>query len=346
MKKLFSIVILLAMLIMPATAYAQSSPDGIWISQSEINVLPMTGPGWTELKQAADASPGSVSLSNQDSNNNTSVMAEALVFARTGNMIYRDKVISALSAITNGHLENGSRALALGRELAAYVISADIINLKTVNPGLDAAFRVKIKGLLTFKTTGGPANLIACDESRPNNWGGHCSASRVAVDLYLGDMGDLARAATVFHGWLGDRGSYAGFTYGALDWQANKTAPVGINPIGATIQGHDVSGSEPEEMRRAGSFVWPPKPTDYAWEGLQGRIASAKMLSRAGYPVWDWNDKALLRAVQFLYNIGWPAVGDDKWQIYIVDKVYGATFPKSPTGGHGKNVGWTAWTDQ
>lgn len=329
------------------TGTPSAAKSGIWISQAEIDALPASGAGWTELLAAADANPGSPSLSNQDSDNNVMVLAEALVCAKMpkpNSAPYCDKVVSALHAVTSQNLESGARALALGRELAAYVISADIIDLKDVNPALDALFRLKIKSLLSYQTSEA-GSLIDCDNNRPNNWGGHCGASRIAVDLYLGDKVDLDKAAKVLQGWMGDRSVYAGFTYGPLDWQADPSKPVGVNPVGALINGHPVGGGQPEELRRAGGVHWPPTFTDYGWEGLQGRVASAKMLSRAGYPAWDWSNQALLRATQFLYDINWPAVGDDKWQIWVIDKAYGAAFPKTG-GGHGKNAGWTQWTEQ
>jgi hypothetical protein len=328
-----------------ATPIVSAPAVGIWIGQAELAALPMSGAGWSELLSAANSSAGSPSLSNQDSNNNVLILAKALVFARTGTASYRTDVISALRAIATGNLESGARALALGRELAAYVIAADLVNLKTADPALDAQFRTKIKGLLTFSTGGGPGNLIECQEQRPNNWGRHCGASRIAVDMYLGDKTDLDRAAKVFHGWLGDRSAYTGFKYGDLSWQSNPSAPVGVNPVGATIQGHDVSGAQPDDMRRGGSFHWPPSATGYPWEALQGAVVQAHMLNRAGYPVWTWNDKAMLRAVQFLYNIGWPAEGDDRWQIHIINKAYSSHFPTTG-GGAGKNMGWTQWTLQ
>jgi hypothetical protein len=46
-----------------------------------------------------------------------------------------------------------------GRELAAYVIAADIVSLRTLDPDLDSPFRVKIKQLLTTPTIDGPRNL-------------------------------------------------------------------------------------------------------------------------------------------------------------------------------------------
>lgn len=325
------------------TATPGAATSGIWISKAEVMALPMSGPGWNEVLGAANGSAGSPSLSNQDSKNNVLIMAKALVYARTGTASYHTDVISALRAIATGNLESGARALALGRELAAYVIAADLIDLRTADPALDSQFRTKIKSLLTFKTGGGPGSLIECQEQRPNNWGRHCGASRIAVDLYLGDKADLDRAAKVFHGWLGDRGAYVGFKYGDLSWQANPSAPVGVNPVGATIQGHDVSGAQPDDMRRGGSFKWPPSATGYPWEALQGAVATAHMLNRAGYPAWQWNDKAMLRAVQFLYSIGWAADGDDRWQIWIVNRAYGVNFPTTG-GGAGKNAGWTQWT--
>jgi len=327
------------------TATPGAATSGIWISKAEVMALPMSGPGWSEVLGAANSSAGSPSLSNQDSDNNVLIMAKALVYARTGTASYRTDVISALRAIATGNLESGARALALGRELAAYVIAADLIDLRTADPALDTQFRAKIKALLTFKTGGGPGSLIECQEQRPNNWGRHCGASRIAVDLYLGDKADLDRAAKVFHGWLGDRGAYVGFKYGDLSWQANPSAPMGVNPVGATIQGHDVSGAQPDDMRRGGSFKWPPSATGYPWEALQGAVASAHMLDRAGYPAWQWNDKAMLRAVQFLYSIGWAAESDDRWQVWIINKAYGANFPTTG-GGAGKNAGWAAWTHQ
>jgi hypothetical protein len=97
-------------------------------------------------------------------------------------------------------------------------------------------------------------------------------------------------------------------------------------------------------MRRAGRFRWPPRDTGYPWEGLQGAIVLAELLSRAGYPAWDWEEQALLRAVEFLYEIGWPAEGDDEWQIWLINHAYGTNFPAETATNPGKNMGWTDWT--
>lgn len=94
--------------------------------------------------------------------------------------------------------------------------------------------------LLTTPTNDGPGNLIECHERRPNNWGTHCGASRMAVAAYLGDRDELMRAAQVFKGYLGDRAAFAGFKYGDLAWQCNPRPPVGINPKGCVVDGHSL----------------------------------------------------------------------------------------------------------
>jgi hypothetical protein len=317
--------------------------DGIWISQSEIAELPMSGAGWAEVLAAADANPGTPSLSNQDSNNSTSIMACALAYARTGEQKYLAKVVAALRTVATGNLEKGARALALGREIPGYVLAADIARISELDPALHAQLRTKFKSLLTAPCSSGPATLRESHEERPNNWGGHAACARIAIALYIEDVDELMRAAQVFKGWLGDRTTYAGFKYGELDWQADPTHPVGINPKGSTIQGHSVDGAQPEELRRAGGFQWPPAKTDYYWEGLQGPMAAAFMLDRAGLAAFEWCDRALLRSVEFAYSINWPAEGDDKWQIPLINYVYGTSFPVTG-GGRGKNVGWTLWT--
>ena len=308
----------------------------IWLSKAEIMALPTSGTAWDTVKRYADQATGAADLSNQDSMANVNCLAAALVYARTGDQTALGKVKKSLQAITGG-LPVG-RALALGRELCAYVVAADLIDYN------DTAFNDKIRALLTAPTSGGPANLIACQKQRPNNWGMHATASIVAVYAYLGDKAGLDSAANIFKGWLGDRSAYAGFTYGELDWQADPSKPVGINPVGATKQGHNIDGALPDDMRRGGAFAWPPKATVYPWEALQGATVAAQLLTRAGYPAWEWCDKALLRAVQFLYNINWPATGDDGWQPWLINAAYGTNFPTSQTGVTGKNMGFTSWT--
>ncbi len=321
---------------------------GIWISSEELAKLPTSGPAWKNLKEAADENAGTPDLSNQNDKTNVLILAKALVFARTGEAKYRDQVMEALQVLTYGNTESGGRALALGRELGAYVIAADLINLAEYNPSLDVQFRQKLRELLNKKIEGwGSDNrsLVDTHELRPNNWGTHAGASRAAIAVYLGDKAELERTAKVFHGYLGDLSAYNGFQFDDdLSWACDPNHPSGVNPMGCMKGGHSIDGALPEEMRRGGSFQWPPQQTGYPWEGLQGAVVQAEILYRAGYPTWQWENNALLRAVQFLYGLGWEPESDDRWQLWLINSAYGTSFPVSSPVNPGKNMGWTDWT--
>lgn len=341
-------LVIALLLIGPLQALA-NPPDmdnlakGIWVDRQAIKGLPTSGPAWDKLKADADRTLGTPNLANQDDMTNVWVLAKALVYVRTGDPSYRDAVIAACMAAIG--TEAGGETLALGRELAAYVIAADLVGLP---PEEDARFRAWLGTVRNLIMKDG-RTLIQCNEQRPNNWGNMAGASRLAVAAYLGDAADFARAAAIFKGWLGDRSSYASFKYGALDWQADPTQPVGINPHGAQRDGHSIDGVLPDDQRRnalaGGAFYWPPPKEGYVWESLQGAIAQAIMLRRAGYPVLDWENNALLRAYRWLHEqADFPAEGDDTWQPYLVNALYQTAFPTVTPSLPGKNVGYTDWT--
>ena len=321
------------------------SPGYIWISPQELAARPTSGTAWTNLLSAANQSCGIPNIDNQDDPVNVCIMAKALVFARTGNVAMRIDVASAVNSVIVLNKPYSGRALALGRELISYVIAANLINLSTYDPSLDAEFRQTIRTLLTTFTSDGPDDLIECHELRPNNWGTHCGASRAAVAAYLGDTAQLNRIAQVFKGWLGDRAAYAGFSYGELSWQCDPAKPVGINPMGCSKDGHSLDGVLPDDQRRGGSYSWPPTGENYVYEALQGALAQAVILHRAGYDVFNWSNRALLRAFQWQHSqAGYPAEGDDTWQPHLINFFYGTSFPAPIPARPGKNVGWTDWT--
>ncbi len=336
---LLLLISFLAVALFPVMTQAQNpNSKGIWISQQELSALPTSGKAWWNVKSAADGSTGKPNVSNQDDPVNVRVMAKALVYARTGDESYRQDVINAcMSAIGT---EKGGRTLALGRELIAYVIAADLVGLPTSD---DSKFRAWLRETLTESLSG--KTLISTHEDRPNNWGTHAGGSRVAVAVYLGDQQELERCAQVFKGWLGDRSAYSGFSYGSLDWQNDKSNPVGINPKGASKNGHSIDGVLPDDQRRAGGFKWPPPKENYVYEGLQGALAQAVILYRQGYDTWNWSDKALLRAFEWLHNeADFQASSDDNWEPHLINKYYGSNFPAGTPSNPGKNVGWTDWT--
>jgi hypothetical protein len=334
-----------AALILPI-AGAQAASPSVLISAAQIQSLPVSGTAWTNLKKYADAAAGTPNISDQDSSNDVRTLAKSLVFARTGDASYRSEVINALHAAVG--TEVGGRSLALARNLPGYVIAADLVNLDTADPVFNTAvFRPWLRALLSETMTDG-RNLRQIHEQRPNNWGTHAGAARAAIAAYLGDGAELARTATVFRGWLGDRSAYAGFKYGTTSWQADPSQLVAINATASTkaYDGTAISldGALPDEMRRGGSFQWAPIYTGYPWEALQGATLQAEILNHAGYGTWTWSNRALYRAARFLYQtVNWPAVGDDTWQPWLIDARTGAGFPRPASTQPGKNFGFTDW---
>jgi len=331
---------------LPVVTQQVAPTKGIWISKDELSRLPTSGSAWDWLKAAADQDTGLPTLSDQESNANVLILAKALVYARTGERHYQNEVVAALRIITFNNTEDGGRTLALGRKLAGYVIAADLINLADYDATFDEQFRQKLRELLTKPLDNGQT-LQSTHEKRPNNWGTHAGASRAAVAVYLGDAVELERTATVFHGWLGDRSAYSGFKFvDDISWMADPANPVSLNPVGSVKDGHSIDGALTEEMVRGGPFQWPPIKTTYAWQGLQGALVQAEILHRAGYPTWEWEDRALLRAAQFLYDIGWgpDLKSSDVWMIGLINHAYHTSFPTNPQARSGVNMGWTGWT--
>lgn len=324
-------------------AAAGGGNTGIWIGAEELALLPTSGPAWENVKAAADTDLRGGVLTDRD-DHNVRTMAAALVAARLDDHGYRARVHDALRDVVAAGVSDD--ALAAARRLGTYAISADLIGLGTFDPAFDADFRAWLLTMRGHVFDEGWQSVIGIHERRPNNWGTQAGASRIAVDRYIGDAADLERAAQVFRGYLGDRASYAGFSYGNdLSWQCDPTLPVGINPEGCSKEGHSIDGVLPDDQRRGCAFQWPPCRVGYAWGGLQGAVAQAWLLHRAGYPAFEWEERAVLRAYTWLHEqADYPAEGDDTWQPHLANYVHGTSFPAPVPTRPGKNVGWTDWT--
>lgn len=322
---------------------------GIWRSPSELAVLPTSGTGWTYLKTVADAGPGApVDVSCQDSKHGTATMATALVAARLGTASHRDAVRDAIRAIigtdhgsTCGH-GTDNLSLAVGRNLASYVIAADLIGLRSYDPALDARFRAWI-GPLRFADLGG-RTLAGGDATDPGNWGAYQGASRAAVALYLEDSADVARSAAALRAWLT---TGEGFRYNSswdLSWACDPAHPTPVNPP-CSRDGHDLGGIVVADMRRGGGYQWPPVLTNYPREALTGRTIQAELLARAGHAAFSWGDRALYRVAKRLLVLD---TLDDGWYeprinaYWIADRHYGGFPAAGPS--NGRTVLGTDWT--
>lgn len=320
---------------------------GLLISPAELAQLPTSGTAWTAMKQVADGSLGTANIKDQDNMHGTRVLAVALVWARTGVPSYREKArVHIMAAIGT---EVGGRTLALGRNLASYVLAADLIDLKTYSPNDDATFRSWLTQVRTkyIGNHGRWVTLTQTHEDSASNWGAFAGASRIAASLYLGDTADVQRAAQILRGWMGDRSYYAGFRKTAAydaSWACNDAAWVPVNP--ACVKSNiNIDGALVEDISRGGGLAWPPGDTGvmYTSEALRGVYLQAELLHRAGYDTYNWSNKALLRAADFLYRAGWTQpYYVDRWLPWLVNKRYGTSYATRPAA-YGRVLGYADW---
>ncbi len=295
--------------------------------------LPTSGAAWSSIVTWSNRTPD-VDLSDNNADGDVVTLAKALVYARTGAAAKRTEVIAALDRARAQGTAQLNRALELGRGLGAYVLAADLVGYRT------AEFESWVRLRKNAQQAG--MSQVDCHERRPNNWGTWCGSSRVIADLYLGDTVDLARAVTVWQGWLGDRSKYAGFSYGGTEWQCSPSAPVGINASPCTKAGVEIGGVLPDDQRRGDRE--PPDITceNYVWEGLQGVTLAGAVLERAGRDFFGWSTRAVVRAFDWLDANGCNPGPDDAWSPYIVDHFAGTDHASGATA-PGKGFGFADW---
>jgi len=177
-------------------------------------------------------------------------------------------------------------------------------------------------------------------------------AARIAAARYLDDQRDLEDAWLTFRRYSGDRtvGPPLDLKRGVeAGWAADPQRPVAVNPAGATRDGHPVGGAIINDLARGGDLRWPPRFTQYPWEGISGYVLQAELLARAGYPAWEVEDRAPLRTVAFLWE-AYGASGEERWwdhtnwAKHVVNAAYGTTYPVPEGDPNGRNIGWTDWT--
>ena len=326
---------------------AEAETQGVWTSAEELAGKPMAGPAWNRLKAHADRDPGQADLSNINHAHNTDTLAIALVYARTGEASYRERAIREIMEIRG--TEDGGKLLGPARNIAAYVMAADLVGLP---PDEDAIFRDWLRAIRHKDISG--KNLYATHQTRTWNWATASGATLAAIAVYLGEDEEVARIATIFRGWLGDRASHPFSDPSDLElarsWLCTDWI-VGINPTGCEKDGHNLDGVLPMDQQRCGDFSWPPCKTDYAYTGLAGANIQAEILFRAGYDTWQWEDRALLRAYAWLQETIFadgtnhpPEGGSKEWHPWLINARYGTHYPAQELPGADKSIAWLEWT--
>jgi hypothetical protein len=354
-----------------------TSGSGFWLTRTEIQALPVSGPAWTKVLSAADASWPAPMLYDNSNRHDIYIVAGALVYARTGTASYRTKVRDGISQMMAVGYDDGTQsATGAGRNLAGYAVAADLIELKTVDATLDSKFRAFLKTVLDHQYPSGasPRNLrgLAC------GWGNGATMARatnLAASLYLGDRADVDRLAKCERRFQGDvtvtdvNPVYPRDT-SFRSWQVSSSEGqwAGIQLLNAKKDGHLFDGIIPSDHRRDSSggdsnvytaTTFPgTKQTSYPWVNLQGATVAVELLARNGYPqARDWMEKALLRA-HLAYNVrlpqqypgkGWSYYPTSGYLIPLVNYMYPGTNLSDPFGPQGPDrqgfiLGWFHWT--
>lgn len=355
-----------------------TSPVWLWISPGQVSQCSRSGTAWTNLKADADRTYSPV-LWDQDDKGDTYILAGALVYMAYKHIatvdlvtaeVYRAKVQAGIEAampqLLSGPIVDDT-ALPLVRNVTPLVIAGSIIDWDS-QAALDA-FTAWCRSLLGTSSTppfsgafvaGDGRSISSTHEDRPNNWGTHAGAARLALAIFLREWTHVARCEAVFRGWLGEVNQYAGFQWGSdTSWHSGApSVKIGVNPSGAVSPdglARVFDGILPDDQRRVGPYPtqWGQK-SNYTYEALQGIVTQAVLLARQGRTPWSWSSEAIRRAFNWLSTTNsqlfTDAVNgtDDYWMAWILDRVYGTTYVSSqsipsPTS-PGKSMGYADWT--
>ena len=117
-----------------------------------------------------------------------------------------------------------------------------------------------------------------------------------------------------------------------------------IDPAGCVKNGVAIDGALPDEMRRGGTFQWPPIATDYAWEGLQGAMLQADLLSRGRLSGVEHGRTGPAPGRQLPVRQG-ALVGRGRRRVAALARrrPLRDDVSRGGPGQPGKNYGWTDW---
>jgi len=270
---------------------------GILLSSSELAALPKSGTAYDAVLAAANSTWPSADLMNQDSHHGLYVLAAALVGQNTK---ARNGIAAALSTFNAG-TTNG--VLSLGRQLPAYIIAADIISLKTLDPNLDSIFRTDLTNWRdqTVGTHGRWFKVSFTYSDSSNNWGVHAGAAVVTIDRYLGRS--LSADYDIFKEFVGTKAIVSPHfpkpTSIVSSWLAN---PSGTWVPVQQATGDPRDGAITEDAWRSGAY--PTISNTYVMDSAQAIALQAEVLTRAGFPAWS----QLSRYTGFLTRSNWASI--------------------------------------
>jgi len=247
--------------------------------------------------------------------------------------------------------------LAAGRQIGAYVISADLINLKSYDATADNKFRAWLGPIRTTNigTHGRWKNITYTCENATGNWNTFACASRIAASIYLDDNADVQRSSLIIRALLGERSVYPSDAPGnngyfehtggyQSSWACNDPTWMGDNP-NCVKSGINISGVLVEDASRGGGCcVLQGDGVMYSWEALQGLFVSVELLYRTGNygNPYGWSNNALKRSLDFMQRSGWAVTSPATYVPWMANARYGTSYPTT-TNGNGRIMSWGDW---
>jgi hypothetical protein len=357
---------------------AATAPDGIWIGAAELASRPISGADWDKLLQDAARNPGTADIGDQDSHHDVYTLAAALVCVRIGQHCAkaRQGVLDAMYTEEDPSDADGdpipmARWMSVGRNLSAYVIAADLLDLRHGGSTGTDGERVQqwLEGFMT-KQLMDNNDRTATRGFEPFHASANGAAQEgfayAAVAAYLRDQQALDFVWEAYRTFVCDPGAVDVMNINLAPavrdgWTHDDGAPCAVNPAGTTkivplgVLGagsvRRIDGALVGDMRRGGVYQWEPGYTSYPWVGLEGLVPAAVILERAGYPAFAAGDRAVLRTHEYLWYVR-TNTGDARWFdgvrsrdiVHLVNAIYNQSFPINQTIGGGRTVGYTGWT--
>jgi hypothetical protein len=333
----------------------------MFIKPAELMAKPTSGAGWNFIKSKADGTWGTVRLSDQNLLTQGYVLAGALVYARTGNVTYKNKVITAIKQVPGTEVGTTTQLLALARTLYGYVVSADMVGMdyNTVcNNG-----ETWLHFLKRIRTTVIPGNarwttLEYTSANTSSNWGAHALASHLAVSYALNDTTAIQRDINIFKRFLGDLSSpaapfqpTASYIYHSdgQTWDMSPTLLRGINPASTTDKRSGALIEDALRLTSGGSdsvacCTVQAAAVGYQEETLDGILSTAQLLRAHSVDLTTFQSSALKRAFVFYITHGGPSsYSVARYLPYAINYLYGTNYPTQTEDRPYRHMGYGSW---
>jgi hypothetical protein len=352
----------------------------VWIDPQELMELPMSGTAWDRLVNRANTSFGTADVSDQGNNHSRRVLAAALVGTRLNGTSNGPTLIANAKAglyAAIGTEDNlgfpDSRWLAVGRNMPAYIIAADVLDINANSAGTDLDIYNWLADFDVIELQDDNDNDPGMTQTlREAAWLSCTNASvqeglvATMLSVFLGDDTWLAHNWDCFKRYAGDtsathqlEASDFGDPYQYVT-PITASSRVGIQQVGAVKNSLNIDGAM-LDMGRSNPvpvvpLVWESVSSTsdsiYPWVNLNGGVFAALVLHRQGQAlkraaVRLMSYAALYDPGTFASNMRWWGYDkkeDCKWILHVAYNMSLLDYPILLPVGENDLVGYTDWT--